>query len=166
MPNRSNANYSAGGKIRPVARGGGGGGGRRPHRPHRLVLKVQLLECSRLMWRMLILTTFSLYRTPLKRKLINLFIEKAISFHPTIKFAAEILENESIFLFITSYKGERLKNESILDIPVPITSRRKPYAHFTSSHPIRRKKRFLRRKLLDFWEQTFLRQHSKRTCQI
>ena len=47
---------------------------------------------------------------------INLFIEQANSFYPTVKLTAEISENETTFLVITNYKGERLKNESILDI--------------------------------------------------
>ena len=46
----------------------------------------------------------------------NLFIEQANSFHLTIKFTAEISENETTSLGITKYKRKRLINESILDI--------------------------------------------------
>ena len=44
------------------------------------------------------------------------FIEHANKFHPTIKFVAEISKNEITFLDKVVFKGERLKNESILDI--------------------------------------------------
>ena len=50
-----------------------------------------------------------------KRK-INLFMKQANSFHPKIKFAAEISENETSFLLATLCKGGRLKNKRILDI--------------------------------------------------
>ena len=46
---------------------------------------------------------------------INLFIEQANSFHPTVIFMAEISENETEFLVINC-KEERLQNESILSI--------------------------------------------------
>ena len=35
------------------------------------------------------------------------FIEEANTFHPTIKFTAEISENEIIFLDTVVFKGER-----------------------------------------------------------
>ena len=44
------------------------------------------------------------------------FIEQANKFHPTIKFTAEISENEITFLDTVVFKGGRLKKESILDI--------------------------------------------------
>ena len=47
---------------------------------------------------------------------INLFFVLPNSFHPTIRFTAEISENETTFLVITNYKGEKLKNEPILGI--------------------------------------------------
>ena len=46
---------------------------------------------------------------------ITLFIEQANNFHDTIKFTAEISENETTFLDTVIFKGERFKNESILD---------------------------------------------------
>ena len=57
---------------------------------------------------------FSLWES--HKQEINLFIEQAISFHLAIKFMAEISENETRYHVIASCKGERLKNESILDI--------------------------------------------------
>ena len=64
------------------------------------------------------------------------FIEQANKFHPVIKFTAEISENEITFLDTVVFKGERLKNESILDIK----TRHKPtetfqYTHFNSCDP-------------------------------
>ena len=44
------------------------------------------------------------------------FVEQANKFHVTIKFMAEISENEVTFLDTVAFKGERLKKESILDI--------------------------------------------------
>ena len=39
----------------------------------------------------------------------GLFIEKANKFHPTIKFTAEISENEITFLDTVVFKGEGFK---------------------------------------------------------
>ena len=47
---------------------------------------------------------------------INLFIEQAINFHPTIKVKAEISEMETTFLDTIIFKGERFRNESVLNI--------------------------------------------------
>ena len=44
------------------------------------------------------------------------FIEQANKFHPTIKFTAEISENESTFIDTVVFKGGRFTKESILDI--------------------------------------------------
>ena len=40
---------------------------------------------------------------------VDQFIEQANKFHPTIKFTAEISENEITFLDTVMFKGERLK---------------------------------------------------------
>ena len=71
----------------------------------------------------------------IKKTWIN-FIEQANKFHPSIKFTAEISENEINFLDTVVFKGERFKNESILDIKTHY----KPtetfqYTHFNSCHP-------------------------------
>ena len=58
---------------------------------------------------------------------INLFIEHPNSSHPTVKFMAEISENETTFLNTTNYKGERLKKNDLSLKFVHITSRLKPY---------------------------------------
>ena len=67
---------------------------------------------------------------------VDHFIEQANKFHPTIKFTAEVSENEITFLDTVVFKGERFKNESILDIK----THHKPtetfqYTHFNSCHP-------------------------------
>ena len=43
----------------------------------------------------------------------GLFIEQANKFHPTIKFMAEISENEITFLDRVVFKGERLKKNPL-----------------------------------------------------
>ena len=43
-------------------------------------------------------------------------LKQANSFHPTIKFTAEISETEMTFLDTIVYKGERFLKESILDV--------------------------------------------------
>ena len=48
---------------------------------------------------------FSLW--DVKRKDIDLFIEEANTFHPTITFTAEISEKENTFLDTAVYKGDR-----------------------------------------------------------
>ena len=62
---------------------------------------------------------------------IEQFIEQANSHHPTIKFTAEISETETTFLDTVIYKGERFKEQSILDKPTETFQ----YTHYTSCHP-------------------------------
>ena len=67
---------------------------------------------------------------------IEQFIAQANSYHPTIKFSAEISDTETTFLDTVVYKGERFKEQSILDIKTHF----KPtetfqYTHYTSCHP-------------------------------
>ena len=76
---------------------------------------------------------------------ISLFIKQANKFHPTIKFKAEISENELTFLDTVVYKGDRFKTESILDI----RTHYKPtetiqYTHYTSCHPPGVKRGFIK----------------------
>ena len=88
--------------------------------------------------------TFSPFGTVTEMKW-NVFIEEANSFHPTIKFTAEISENEITFLDTVVFKGERFIKESILDIKTHY----KPtetfqYTHFTSCHPPGVKRGFIK----------------------
>ena len=81
-----------------------------------------------------ILTTFSLYGTPPDRK-FPCSLNKLATFIPdSIKFTTEISEIDVTFLEAIIYKGDRFKNDSILDLRTYY----KPteafhYTHFTSS---------------------------------
>ena len=65
-------------------------------------------------WKRYIDDVFSLW--DYNRNEVERFIEEANTFHPTIKFTAEISENEITFLDTVVFKGERFIKESILDI--------------------------------------------------
>jgi len=83
-------------------------------------------------WKSYIDNIFSLWDND--KQEITLFIEQANNFQ--IKFTAEISENETTFLDTVIFKGERFRNESILDI----RTHYKPtetfqYTHFTCSRP-------------------------------
>jgi len=85
-------------------------------------------------WKRYIDDVFSLWDT--SKQDTDLFIEQAITFHPTIKFTAEISEKEITFLDTVVYKGERFQNKSILDVKTHY----KPtetfqYTHYSSCHP-------------------------------
>ena len=76
---------------------------------------------------------------------IDLFLEQANSFHPTIKFTAEISDKEITFLDTVVYKGERFQKDAILDIKTHY----KPtetfqYTHYTSCHPPGVKRGFIK----------------------
>ena len=73
------------------------------------------------------------------------FIEQANSYHPTIKFTAEVSQLETTFLDTTVYKGERFEKESILDVHTHY----KPtetfqYTNYNSYHPAGVKKGFVK----------------------
>ena len=85
-------------------------------------------------WRRYIEDIFSLW--DIDKKDVDHFIEHANKFHRTIKFTAKISESEITFLDTVVFKGERLKNESILDIKTHY----KPtetfqFIYFNSCHP-------------------------------
>ena len=95
---------------------------------------IQQSETKPKEWRRYIDDIFSLWDS--HEKEVDQFIEQANKFHPTIKFTAEISENEITFLDTVVFKGERFKKESILDIKTHY----KPtetfqYTHFNSCHP-------------------------------
>ena len=75
---------------------------------------IQQSETKPKEWRRYIDDIFSPWDS--HEKNVDQFIEQANKFHPTIKFTAEISENEITFLDTEVFKGERLKKESILDI--------------------------------------------------
>ena len=89
--------------------------------------------------------TFSPYRISKSKQDINLFIEQGNQFHRSIKFTAEISENEITFPDTIIYKGDRFLTDSILDIKTHY----KPtetfqYTHFTSCHPLGVKRGFIK----------------------
>ena len=65
-------------------------------------------------WKRFIDDIISMWDT--NRDKIEEFLLEANSFHPTIKFTAEISETETTFLDTIVYKGERFLKESILDV--------------------------------------------------
>ena len=72
--------------------------------------------------------------------------QKANPNHPTIKFTAEILGTETVFLDTVVYKGKRFQDQSVLDIT---ETHFKPmetfqHTHFSSSHPSDFKKGFVK----------------------
>ena len=96
-------------------------------------------------WKRYIDDVFSLWDCT--RNEVDRFIQQANTFHPTIKFTAEISENEITFLDTVVFKGERFIAKSILDIKTHY----KPtetfqYTHFTSCHPPGVKKRLYQRR--------------------
>ena len=94
-------------------------------------------------WKRFIDDIFSLWESD--KKEINLFIEQANKFHPTIKFTAEISENEKSFLDTIIFKGERFRNESILDIRTHYKPTKTfQYTHFISSYPLGVKRGFIK----------------------
>ena len=81
-------------------------------------------------WKRYIDDIFSLW--DISKSDIEQFIEQANSHHPTIKFTAEISETETTFLNTVICKGERFKEQSILDKPTETFQ----YTHYTSCHPL------------------------------
>ena len=87
-----------------------------------------------IIWKRFIDDIISMWDT--NRDKIEEFLLKANSFHPTIKFTAEISETETSFLDTIVYKGDRFLKESILDVRTHF----KPtetfqYTNFYSCHP-------------------------------
>ena len=71
-----------------------------------------------------------------KRNEVERFIEQANTFHPTIKFTAEISENEITFLETVVFKGERFIKKFILDTKTHYRPTETfQYTQFTSCHP-------------------------------
>ena len=87
-----------------------------------------------LVWKRYIDDIFSLWDK--NKEEIGSFVELANNHHPTIKFTADISETEITFLDTCIYKGDRFREESILDVKTHF----KPtetfqYTHFSSCHP-------------------------------
>ena len=104
---------------------------------------IQQNEIKPIQWKRYIDDVFCLWDSD--KKDVDRFIEQANKFHPTIKFTAEISENQVTFLDTVVFKGERFTKDSILDIKTHY----KPtetfqYTHFTSCHPPGVKKGFIK----------------------
>ena len=85
-------------------------------------------------WKRFIDDVISMWNT--SRDKIEDFLVKANSFHPTIKFTAEISETETTFLDTKVYKGGRFKKESILDVRTHFKATETfQYTNFYSCHP-------------------------------
>ena len=121
-----------------------------------------------LTWKMFIDDVFCLWDT--NKEEIEHFVEQANSYHPTIKFTAEVSQLETTFLDTTVYKGERFEKESILYV----------HAHTLqtnwniSEHKLQQlppmqqalRKDSLKEKRLGSWGQTLLRLCLRRTLKI
>jgi len=100
-------------------------------------IEIQILRQSNtkpIFWKRFIDDVISMWNT--SRDKIEDFLLKANSFHPTIKFMAEISETETAFLETKVYKGDRFNKESFLDVQTHF----KPtetfqYTNFCSCHP-------------------------------
>ena len=96
-----------------------------------------------LAWKRYTDDVISLWHT--SRDVVKKFIEQVNKRHPTIKFMAETSCTDATFLDTTIYKGQRFNNESVLDMRMHF----KPtetfqYAFFTTCHPPRPKKGFVK----------------------
>ena len=87
-----------------------------------------------LTWKRFIDDVFCLWDT--NKEEIEHFVEQANSYHPTIKFSAEVSQLETTFLDTTVYKGDPKKNR--FSTCAHITNLLK---HFNSCHPAGVKKR-------------------------
>ena len=87
---------------------------------------------------------FSRFRTQ-KREDLDIFITQANTYHPMIKFTAEISDTEIAFLDTVVYKGVKFVTESILDIKTHYKQTENfQYTHYTSCHPPGVKRGFIK----------------------
>ena len=85
-------------------------------------------------WKRFIDDVISMWKT--SRDKIEDFLVMSNSFHPTIKFTAEISETETTFLDTKVYKGDRFNKESILDVPTHFKATETiQYTNFYSCQP-------------------------------
>ena len=97
-------------------------------------LSNKVTPCKPKQWKRYIDDVFSLWDC--NRKDAELFIKEANNFHPTIKFTAEISENEITSLGTIVFKGERFTGKSILFIKTHYKlTETFQYSHFASCHP-------------------------------
>ena len=106
-------------------------------------IETELLSKKPLIWKRYIDDIFSLW--DVSKRDIDKLITQANSYHPTIKFTAEMSNTEATSLDTVVYKGKRFQNQSTLDVKTHF----KPtetfqYTHFSSCHPPGVKKGFVR----------------------
>ena len=111
-----------------------------PTLKHNLIVSQSIVKPS--VWKRYMDDIFSLWDTC--KHDIERFIWQATSYHPTIKFTAEISNAEASFLDTVVYKGNRFHHHSILDNKMHFkrTETFFQYTHFSSSHPTGVKKEF------------------------
>ena len=95
-----------------------------------------------LTWKRFIGDVFCLWNT--NKEEIEHFIEQANSYHPTIKFTAEVSQLETTFLDTIVYKGERFEKESILDVRTHYKPTETFQYTYNSCHPAGVKKDFIK----------------------
>ena len=119
---------------------------------------IQQSETKPKEWRRHIDDIFSLWDSD-KKTWINL-LNKLKEFYPTIKFTAEISENEITLIDKVVFKGERLKKESILDIKTHYKATETfQCTHCKSCHPPAVKNGFIKGEAM-----TLLRTNSSKTA--
>ena len=107
-------------------------------------------------WKRFIDDVISMWDT--SRERIEDFLLKANSFHPTIKFTAEISETETTFLDTKVYKGIRFNKEPILDVRTHFKSTETfQYTYFYSCHPPDVTKGFIKGEALRQFLSNYLR---------
>ena len=107
-------------------------------------------------WKRFIYEVFCLRDT--NKEEIEHFIEQANSYHPTIKFTAELSQLETTFLDTTVYKGERFERDRFSTC-AHITNLLKHFSTQTTTVATQQalKKASLKEKLLGSWGQTLLK---------
>ena len=94
-------------------------------------------------WKRYIDDVFSLWDCD--RKDVELFIKEANNFHPTIKFTAEISENEITSLGSIVFKEEQFTEKSILFIKTHYKlTKTFQCTHFASCYPLGIKRGFIK----------------------
>ena len=89
-------------------------------------MKIQRQSCKKpLVWKRYIDDVLSLCNTSKGEK--EQFLEKVNTYHPTIKFMAEISETEITFLDTKMYKHDRFQKESILYVNALQNNLRRPF---------------------------------------
>ena len=106
-------------------------------------------------WKRFIDDVVSMWNT--SRDKVEVFLVKANSFHPTIKFTAEIISGtETTFLDTKVYKGDKFNKESILDVRMHFKATETfQYTNFYLS-PTRHHKRLHKRRSVKASENKFL----------